>query len=144
MTKQTKMRMHLAAWAVGLAPVVSLGADGDATNAAKPARDYEAEYQTCLASAGTTNNASVMQCAEKTLKDAKAELNTLYSVAHSSIAKRSASDAMKFERSQKAWLSYRNGTCELAASYVGSPMVSYCPMRVTIQRVAEMRELAPR
>jgi uncharacterized protein YecT (DUF1311 family) len=65
----------------------------------------------------------------------------LYRKAYEMLSKQSAADAAKLEHSQKSWVSYRNKHCELATSYVGSPMFGVCPMQLNISRVNELREL---
>ena len=108
---------------------------------AKPI-DYKAMYSSCLKDAKVTNNESVTSCAGFTSDATKKEMNTLYDTVYAHISATSPADAKKFESSQKAWLVYRNTHCELAGSYVGSPMYYYCPMQLNIARVLELRELA--
>jgi len=106
------------------------------------AQDYDAIYSKCLKDAGGANNSSVFSCAEDTTVVIKKEMNRLYDQIHKTISEASKEDAQKFETSQKAWLSYRNTQCELATTYVGSPMEAYCPMQLNIARVKELRVLA--
>lgn len=111
-----------------------------ATHAAG-AKDYTAQYDRCLSEAGATNNTSVLNCSSTVSASVKAEINALYGKLHARLAQQSAEDANKLEQTQKAWLAYRNGQCDLATSYVGSPMFGYCPMLLNIQRADELREL---
>jgi uncharacterized protein YecT (DUF1311 family) len=104
--------------------------------------DYQEMYSKCLKATGVTNNSSVKQCSQKTFEASEKEMNRLYSKIYNQIASRQAEDAKKFELSQKFWLNYRDSHCRLAGAYVGSPMYSYCPMRLNISRVTELRELA--
>ena len=106
------------------------------------AQDYEAMYSKCLKDAGGANNSSVYSCSQETTAVIKKEMNQLYDKIHKTISEASKDDAQKFEASQKVWLSYRNTHCELATTYVGSPMAAYCPMQLNIERVKELRELA--
>lgn len=99
-------------------------------------------YGDCLKEEGGPNNGTVTACAEATSDSAKKEMNALYQRLHDRFAAQSPEDADKLEKSQKAWLVYRNFQCELAGSYVGSPMYSFCPMKLNIARVHELRELA--
>jgi uncharacterized protein YecT (DUF1311 family) len=111
------------------------------TALAAPSPDYVARYDRCLTEAGAINNAAVAGCSESVSTAVKSEINTLYVKLHTRLAQESAEDADKLERTQKAWLAYRNGQCELAASYVGSPMYGYCPMMLNIQRADQLREM---
>jgi uncharacterized protein YecT (DUF1311 family) len=108
---------------------------------AKPV-DYDAMYSSCLKEAKVTNNESVTTCAGFTSETTKKEMNALYDTIYAHISATSPADAKKFEASQKAWLVYRNTQCELAGSYVGSPMYYFCPMKLNIARVIELRQLA--
>lgn len=111
-----------------------------ATHAAG-AKDYASQYDRCLSEAGATNNTSVLNCSSTVSASVKSEINALYAKLHARLAQQSADDANKLEQTQKAWLAYRNGQCDLATSYVGSPMFGYCPMQLNIQRADELREL---
>lgn len=112
-----------------------------ATAAAASAKDYTAQYDRCLSEAGATNNTSVLNCSGSVSASVKSEINALYGKLHARLALQSQEDADKLEQTQKAWLVYRNGQCDLATSYVGSPMFGYCPMLLNIQRADELREL---
>lgn len=112
-----------------------------ATVHAAGAKDYTAQYDRCLSEAGATNNTSVLNCSSTVSASVKSEINALYGKLHARLAQQSAQDADKLEQTQKAWLVYRNGQCDLATSYVGSPMFGYCPMLLNIQRAEELREL---
>jgi uncharacterized protein YecT (DUF1311 family) len=127
--------------AVGFA-VLLVGVIGPHAAWAAADQDYDRMYGDCLKEAGATNNGTVTACAEATTDSAKKEMNALYQRLHERLATESPGDADKLERSQKAWLAYRNSQCELAGSYVGSPMYSFCPMKLNIARVHELRELA--
>lgn len=110
-------------------------------NAAAKESDLSKMYDTCLKEAGPINNSVVYGCSEQVSAAAKEEVNSLYAKLHKTVSQRNPSDAEKLERSQKAWMTYRNGQCELAASYMGSPMYGYCPMQMNIQRIDELKAL---
>ncbi|MGH8818506.1 MAG: lysozyme inhibitor LprI family protein [Achromobacter pestifer] len=112
-----------------------------ATATAANAKDYSAQYDQCLSDAGATNNTSVLDCSSSVSASVKSEINALYGKLHARLAQQSQEDADKLEQTQKAWLVYRNGQCDLATSYVGSPMFGYCPMLLNIQRADELREM---
>jgi uncharacterized protein YecT (DUF1311 family) len=105
--------------------------------------DYRARYSQCLKAAGQTNNASVITCANQTSEAAKREMARLYQQIYARMAARQPTDAQQFERSHTAWVSYRDRHCQLAGTYIGSPMVAYCPMQLNIARIAELREFLP-
>ncbi len=110
--------------------------------ASKKSVDYQSMYDKCLSDSGQTNNTSVMACSDSTSDAAKKEINSLYNTIHATILVSSKEDAAKFEASQKSWLNYRNTHCNLAGSYIGTPMYSFCPMQLNIARAAELRALA--
>ena len=103
--------------------------------------DHQQVYSDCLAKAGGINNGTVEACSTAASDGAKAEMTRLYRALYSRLLAENADDAAKLERAQKSWLVYRDLHCELAGSYVGSPMYSFCPMQLNIGRVIELREL---
>lgn len=113
-----------------------------AMSAAKQPVDYQSLYDQCLSKAGQTSNTSVMGCSDITSDAAKKEMNSLYNTIYTTILLNNKEDAAKFEASQKSWLNYRNTHCNLAGSYVGIPMYSFCPMQLNIARVEELRVMA--
>ncbi len=114
---------------------------GMAWPAAATSLDYQQAYNDCLAKAGGINNGTVEACSSVTSEHAKAEMTRLYRAFYRKLLAENANDAARLERAQKAWLVYRDLHCELAGSYVGSPMYSFCPMQLNIDRVIELREL---
>lgn len=104
--------------------------------------DYDAMYLGCMQKQGPINNAAVYSCSDFVSDQAKSEINKLYKIISEKIKARNSGDGMKFDQAQKNWLNYRNAHCELSGSYVGSPMYSYCPMKLNISRAYELREFA--
>jgi uncharacterized protein YecT (DUF1311 family) len=104
--------------------------------------DYEALYSKCLSDSGGINNGSVDACSSHTSAAAKKEITSLYKTIYDKFFAELPDEALKFEQTQRAWITYRNGQCSLAGSHVGSLMHSYCPMKLNIARVIELRELA--
>ncbi|CAB3633591.1 MAG: DUF1311 domain-containing protein [Achromobacter sp.] len=127
------MIRHALALSLLLSPALALGASTP---------DYMGQYDRCLRDAGVTNNGTVGACAEGVSAAAKREINALYARIQARLASDFPQDAAKLEQTQKAWLVYRNGQCDLAGAHVGSPMYEYCPMLLNISRAAELRELA--
>ena len=87
------------------------------------------------------NNASVAGCAEGVSETVKKEMNRVYQQLFLKLQEDAPQDAEQLETAQKAWLSYRNGQCDLQGKHVGSPMYYTCPMQLNIQRVEELKLL---
>jgi uncharacterized protein YecT (DUF1311 family) len=115
---------------------------GSLAAASKTQIDYEEMYSKCIDASGGINNGTVDACSSYTSDQVKKEMNRLYKKIYESFLTDFPEDAKKLEQAQQAWITYRNGQCSLAASHVGSPMYSYCPMKLNIARVIELRELA--
>jgi uncharacterized protein YecT (DUF1311 family) len=109
-------------------------------NAETPS-EYDAMYGKCVDKAGPINNEVVAECSGQVSEKAKLEITRRYKTIYARILKEKPEDAQKFESSQKAWLLYRNTQCDLAGSYVGSPMYGFCPMTLNSARALELREL---
>lgn len=120
-----------------VALLLSVPVTGTAAN-----RDFSKLYDECVNAAGTINNGVVDACASGVSEKVKPEINRLYKLIHRRLLAEAPEDATQFEAAQKSWLSYRNLHCQLAGRYVGSPMVSYCPMLMNVQRVGELQEMA--
>lgn len=103
--------------------------------------DYDALYNTCLEQAGDINNSVVAMCASEVSTRANQEIKRRYQSIYAYLLNEHAADAEQFSASQKAWRTYRDTHCELAGSYVGSPMYDYCPMGLNAARALELREL---
>lgn len=103
--------------------------------------EYDRLYGACVDKHGSINNAVVEACSSEVSDRAKAEITRHYKAIHARLSQANAEDAAKFEESQKAWLKYRNAHCELAGSYIGSPMYGYCPMQLNAERALQLREL---
>ncbi|UHQ24624.1 DUF1311 domain-containing protein [Lysobacter sp. 5GHs7-4] len=108
--------------------------------AANPS-EYDRLYDACVDKLGPINNAVVDACSNQVSTSAKAEITRRYKTIHARLSEANPDDAAKFEASQKAWLNYRNAHCELAGSYIGSPMYGFCPMKLNTERALELREL---
>ena len=103
--------------------------------------DYDQQYQACLDASGVINNASVAGCAEGVSETVKKEMNRVYQQLFLKLQEGAPQDAEQLETTQKAWLIYRNGQCDLQGKHVGSPMYYTCPMQLNIQRVEELKLL---
>lgn len=104
--------------------------------------DYQQAYSKCLDEAGTINNGVVHTCSSTVSEHAKAEMTLLYRSFYRKLQAESPDEAAALDRAQKSWLVYRDLHCDLAGAHVGSPMYSFCPMQLNINRVNELRELA--
>ncbi|MBW8726372.1 MAG: DUF1311 domain-containing protein [Inquilinus limosus] len=129
--------MKLVPIALSLAAIVQISG---AAAAAEGPKDYDKIYSDCVAEAGGANNGTVSACAEGVADQTKPEMNRLYQAITAKM--NNPADAAKLEKAQKAWLVYRDNHCELAGSYVGSPMYYFCPMTLNIERVKQLREMA--
>lgn len=133
--------MKLVPIALSLAAIALISASGAAAAEAPTApKDYQKLYDDCLKDAGPINNGTVSACAEGVADQTKPEMNRLYQAIAAKM--NGPADAAKLEKAQKAWLVYRDNHCELAGSYVGSPMYYFCPMTLNIERVQQLREMA--
>ena len=103
---------------------------------------YESIYNKCTKKAGAMNNSVVQMCSEEATQKAKSDINKFYKAAYEKISKSNVEDAKKLEEAQKSWVAYRNSHCNLAGSYVGSPMYAYCPMQLNSARALELKELS--
>jgi uncharacterized protein YecT (DUF1311 family) len=130
--------MKLVPIALSLVAIALISASGVA--AAEAPKDYQKLYDDCLKDAGPINNGTVSACAEGVADQTKPEMNRLYQAITAKM--NSPADAAKLEKAQKAWIVYRDNHCELAGSYVGSPMYYFCPMTLNIERVQQLREMA--
>lgn len=99
-------------------------------------------YDRCVKKAGTINNGVVEACSGEASAAAKKQIGLYYNKVYNRLLKTAPDDAKKLEEAQQAWISYRDKHCNLAGSYVGSPMYSYCPMQLNISRAFELQELA--
>jgi uncharacterized protein YecT (DUF1311 family) len=108
-------------------------------------KDYRSEYDKCVKNAigsGVGSNASLEACTESVTDEAKHEMNMLYKNIHDGLQSKSPSDAIEFEKAQRAWLEYRNAHCDLAQKLIGTPETVICPMDLNIGRVNELRRLS--
>lgn len=103
---------------------------------------YDKIYNDCVKKSGTINNTVVSLCSSQVSESINKEMSNLYDTIYQKISKIAPQDAQKFENAHKSWLQYRDSHCALMASYVGSPMYSYCPMELNKKRIQEMKELA--
>ena len=102
---------------------------------------YGILYSKCINENGYINNTSVHVCSKTVSYAINKEINKLYDLLYIKMSKVSIEDTKKFENSQKNWLQYKKTHCELAGSYVGTPMYSYCPMLFNKSRLKELQEL---
>lgn len=68
-------------------------------------------------------------------------MNRVYQQLFLKLQESAPGDAEQLEATQKAWLIYRNGQCDLQGKHVGSPMSYTCPMELNIQRLEELKFL---
>ena len=108
---------------------------------AQDAVEYDVMYGKCVDEIGPINNGVVEACSNTVSDKAKSEITRRYKSIYARLLAENPEDASRFESAQKAWLQYRNIHCDLAGSYIGSPMHGFCPMKLNSARALELREL---
>ena len=96
---------------------------------------YMAQYNSCADANGPINNSVVYLCADKVVKTAQRDVKE--KIAHlmrTDLRK----DKVVLLEAQELWVEYVQKQCEIQAKYVGSPMISYCPMLKWIERNKEL------
>jgi uncharacterized protein YecT (DUF1311 family) len=96
---------------------------------------YIVQYSSCVDANGPLNNSVVYLCADKVIEIARRDVEEKISTLRRTNLK---ADIEVLIESQKLWVAYIQMQCELQAKYVGSPMISYCPMLKWIERNKEL------
>ncbi len=108
--------------------------------AAVDLNDISTRYEDCIRTNPQKLSAAAV-CAEGASESAKKEMNRIYQRLYLKLQQTSQEDAQQLENAQKAWLIYRNEHCDMLGKYDGSPMYTICPMKLNIDRVAELQLL---
>lgn len=108
--------------------------------AAVDLNDISTRYEDCIRTNPQKISAAAV-CAEGASESAKKEMNRVYQRLYLKLQQTSQEDAQQLENAQKAWLIYRNEHCDMLGKYDGSPMYTICPMKLNIDRVAELQLL---
>ena len=108
--------------------------------AAVDLNDISTRYEDCIRTNPQKLRAAAV-CAEGASESAKKEMNRVYQRLYLKLQQTSQEDAQQLENAQKAWLIYRNEHCDMLGKYDGSPMYTICPMKLNIDRVAELQLL---
>ena len=108
--------------------------------AAVDLNDISTRYEDCIRTNPQKLSAAAV-CAEGASESAKKEMNRVYQRLYLKLQQTSQEDAQQLENAQKAWLIYRNENCDMLGKYDGSPMYTICPMKLNIDRVAELQLL---
>lgn len=107
--------------------------------------DYELMFDDCTKNADGPITGKLDVCAEQISAAIDVEINDLSKkilIKLAGVENANPQDAVNsFNTAQQAWLQYRNLQCDLAGKYVGSAEYAYCPMKLGIARVKELREL---
>ena len=96
---------------------------------------YMAQYSSCADANGPLNNSVVYLCADKVIEIAQRDAEEKISSLRRTNLKQ---DIEVLLEAQELWAAYVQRQCELQGKYVGSPMVSYCPMLKWIERNEEL------
>lgn len=102
---------------------------------------YNALYADCLNEYETINNTVVIVCSETVSEQAKTDITRHYRSIYARLKAANPEDAAQFEASQQAWLRYRNAHCALTVTYIGTPMMGYCPMELNSRRAVELSQM---
>lgn len=102
--------------------------------------DISTRYEDCIRTNPQKLSAAAV-CAEGASESAKKEMNRVYQRLYLKLQQTSQEDAQQLENAQRAWLIYRNEHCDMLGKYDGSPMYTICPMKLNIDRVAELQLL---
>ena len=108
--------------------------------AAVDLNDISTRYEDCIRTNPQELSAAAV-CAEGASESAKKEMSRVYQRLYLKLQQTSQEDAQQLENAQKAWLIYRNEHCDMLGKYDGSPMYTICPMKLNIDRVAELQLL---
>ena len=93
------------------------------------------QYSSCADANGPLNNSVVYLCADKVIEIAQRDAEEKISSLRRTNLKQ---DIEVLLEAQDLWAAYVQRQCELQGKYVGSPMVSYCPMLKWIERNEEL------
>ena len=124
--------------------------DATASRARRP-EDYYATFQRCMETVGkdhpkaspAENNGLLAGCADDAATRAKKEIDSLYrSITARLVSQDRTSELDKLNKSQQAWVTYRDNQCSLENTLVGTPDYSYCMVMIDNQRAKDLRELA--
>ena len=94
-----------------------------------------AQYSSCADANGPLNNSVVYLCADKVIEIAQRDAEEKISALRRTNLKQ---DIEVLLEAQELWAAYVQEQCELQGKYVGSAMVSYCPMLKWIERNEEL------
>lgn len=93
------------------------------------------QYTSCADENGPINNSVVYLCADEVIKTAQRDVEEkIASLMRTDLKE----DIEILLEAQELWVDYVQKQCELQAKYVGSPMISYCPMLKWIERNEEL------
>ena len=96
---------------------------------------YMFQYNSCAEANGPINNGVIYLCADKVIEIAQRDVEEKISrLRHTNLQQ----DIEALLEAQELWAEYVQKQCELQAKYVGSPMISYCPMLKWIERNKEL------
>ncbi len=106
--------------------------------------DYELLFDHCTKSSAELITGKLGVCSEQVSAKIDIELRDLSKKIQAKLTNTenvNAKEAVNtFNISQQSWLKYKELQCKLAGEYVGSVMYTYCPMKLGIARVRELRE----
>jgi uncharacterized protein YecT (DUF1311 family) len=147
--KERNTAVRGACGLMALAALASFPAVGAGTTQAET--KYDRLYGACMDEPGhgaeevspAAYNAVMYECAVRAIEVAKQDINRIYASLEAEL-KTSGREATraKLERTQRAWITYRDGRCELEGELIGTPAYGLCQLEVTAARVAELESLS--
>ncbi len=107
--------------------------------------DYDLMFNNCTKNSEGPITGKLGVCSENVSQKIDVEIKALSKKVQAKLGNPenvNAKEAVNsFNMAQQSWVKYRELHCALAGEYVGSPMYSYCPMKLGIERIKELREL---
>ena len=107
----------------------------------KTPKEYQKEHAHCVRTTPTVNNGTIIGCADNIVQKTNRDIRLVYYRIYRKIANRDKDSAFLFMLSQKSWADYKNQTCSLEGSLIGSPVGSLCEMDFNLERLKLLNNL---
>ena len=107
----------------------------------KTPKEYQKEHAHCVRTIPTINNGTIIGCADNIVQKTNRDIRLVYYRIYRKIANRDKDSAFLFMLSQKSWADYKNQTCSLEGSLIGSPVGSLCEMDFNLERLKLLNNL---
>lgn len=130
--------MSMLAWSDGR----SFYDEGRGAETSEIKAKFLSMYGACIEEKGGYRNASVDGCSHRVLDVVSTEISTLYTELHGKMVRSDSVKSLEFQNSQQSWQLYRDNHCSLMSTYLSGLMENYCPMKMSIDRLVELKELS--